>query len=96
MPRGARPGRQGLQPRSDQGARRVSLARQRARAAQRRRADALHGAQRPGAAHRRFERQLLADALEATGGNQKDAAEAVGLTYDQFRHLLRKYDLKAK
>ena len=43
-----------------------------------------------------FERQLLRDALEARGGNQKDAAAQVGLTYDQFRHLLRKYEIKAK
>jgi DNA-binding NtrC family response regulator len=41
-----------------------------------------------------FERQLLYDALEATGGNQKDAAAAISLTYDQFRHLLRKYEIK--
>jgi len=41
-----------------------------------------------------FERQLLRDALTAAGGNQKDAATAVDLTYDQFRHLLRKYEIK--
>ena len=35
-------------------------------------------------------------AVEASGGNQKDAATTVGLTYDQFRHLLRKYEIKAK
>jgi DNA-binding NtrC family response regulator len=43
-----------------------------------------------------FERQLLRDALEASRGNQKEAAQAVGLTYDQFRHLLRKHDVKTK
>ena len=43
-----------------------------------------------------FERQLLRDALEGSRGNQKEAAQAVGLTYDQFRHLLRKHDVKTK
>jgi DNA-binding NtrC family response regulator len=42
---------------------------------------------------RAFERALLANALRDTGGNQKAAAEKLGLTYDQFRHYYRKYAL---
>ena len=38
-----------------------------------------------------FSRQLIADALEASGGNQAAAARELGLTYDQFRHYRRKY-----
>jgi psp operon transcriptional activator len=38
-----------------------------------------------------FERQLLNEALSRTGGNQRQAAENLGLSYDQFRWLYRKY-----
>ena len=43
-----------------------------------------------------FERGLLNDALAQVGGRQKDAAEQLGLTYDRFRHLLRKYQITTK
>jgi DNA-binding NtrC family response regulator len=33
-----------------------------------------------------FERNLLADALRASGGNQSRAARLLGMTYHQFRH----------
>ena len=36
-----------------------------------------------------FEKKLLAEALEATRFNQKQAASRLGLTYYQFRHHLR-------
>ena len=36
---------------------------------------------------------LLRRALSAAGGSQKDAASTLGLTYDRFRHLLRKHGL---
>jgi DNA-binding NtrC family response regulator len=42
---------------------------------------------------RAFEKALLANALRDTGGNQKAAAQKLGLTYDQFRHYYRKYAL---
>ena len=38
-----------------------------------------------------FERALCRDALERARWNQREAAESLGLTYDQFRHLYRKY-----
>jgi len=37
-----------------------------------------------------YTRKLIQEALEATGGNQKEAAERLELTYDQFRHQYRK------
>jgi psp operon transcriptional activator PspF len=40
-----------------------------------------------------FERALCRDALERARWNQREAAETLGLTYDQFRHLYRKYGL---
>ena len=40
-----------------------------------------------------FESRLALQALEDHDWNQKDAAETLGLTYDQFRHLYRKYKL---
>ena len=43
-----------------------------------------------------FEQRLLGEALAAAGGSQKDAAATLALSYDQFRHLLRKYGIKAK
>ena len=42
---------------------------------------------------RAFETALLAKALKDAGGNQRAAAEKLGMTYDQFRHYYRKYAL---
>jgi DNA-binding NtrC family response regulator len=42
-----------------------------------------------------FERALVEGALSAAGGNQRAAARALGVTYDQFRHYYRKYGLKS-
>jgi len=42
---------------------------------------------------RAFEKTLLANALKDAGGNQRGAAERLGMTYDQFRHYYRKYAL---
>ena len=39
------------------------------------------------------EQRLLREALAASRGSQKAAAERLGLRYDQFRHLLRKYGI---
>ena len=39
----------------------------------------------------RFERGILGRALEQAGGRQKEAAQQLGLSYDRFRHLLRKH-----
>jgi DNA-binding NtrC family response regulator len=38
-----------------------------------------------------FKRQLLVRALEESGGNQKEAAKRLMLSYDQFRHQVRTY-----
>ena len=38
-----------------------------------------------------YEQRLLKQALTATRYNQKRSAALLGLTYDQFRGLLRKY-----
>ena len=38
-----------------------------------------------------LERRLLADALRKTGGSQKQAAETLGMSYDQFRHYYKKH-----
>ncbi len=38
-----------------------------------------------------YEQRLLSQALETSRYNQKKSAELLGLTYDQFRGLLRKY-----
>lgn len=43
----------------------------------------------------RFERELLARALAEHRFNQRATAEALGLTYDQLRHALRRHDLIA-
>ena len=40
-----------------------------------------------------FERAVCKEALERARWNQREAAEALGMTYDQFRHLYRKYGL---
>jgi DNA-binding NtrC family response regulator len=42
---------------------------------------------------RGFEKALLASALKDTGGSQRAAAERLGMTYDQFRHYYKKYEL---
>lgn len=42
------------------------------------------------------ERGLLTRALEGAEGNQKSAALALSLSYDRFRHLLRKHQLIGK
>ena len=42
---------------------------------------------------RAFEKALLANALKDEGGNQRAAAQKLGMTYDQFRHYYRKYEL---
>ena len=41
----------------------------------------------------RFERELLARALAENRFNQRTTADALGLTYDQLRHALRRHDL---
>ncbi|ATI57201.1 MULTISPECIES: phage shock protein operon transcriptional activator [Sphingomonas] len=41
----------------------------------------------------RFERELLARALAEHRFNQRATAEALGLSYDQLRHALRRHDL---
>lgn len=43
----------------------------------------------------RFERELLAKSLAEHRFNQRATAEALGLTYDQLRHALRRHDLIA-
>ncbi|WP_375391487.1 phage shock protein operon transcriptional activator [uncultured Sphingomonas sp.] len=40
-----------------------------------------------------FERELLAQALAENRFNQRTTADALGLTYDQLRHALRRHDL---
>jgi len=42
---------------------------------------------------RAYETTLLLNALKDCRGNQRQAAERLGLTYDQFRHYYRKYNL---
>jgi psp operon transcriptional activator PspF len=41
-----------------------------------------------------LERELLESALEEAGGNQKRAAQILGLTYDQLRHYYKKHGLR--
>jgi psp operon transcriptional activator len=43
-----------------------------------------------------FEQQLLGEALAANRFNQRRAAAALGLTYDQLRHYLKKHALGAR
>lgn len=43
-----------------------------------------------------LEAGLLRRALEQAGGSQKQAAQDLGLTYDRFRHLLRRHALIGK
>jgi two-component system nitrogen regulation response regulator NtrX len=42
-----------------------------------------------------LEKSLLLEALESNNWNQKEAAAALELKYDQLRHLYRKYDLQS-
>jgi len=41
-----------------------------------------------------LEREMLDAALSEAGGNQKKAAAALGLTYDQLRHYYKKHSLR--
>jgi len=43
-----------------------------------------------------FQIELLFEALQACNGSQKKAAALLGLTYDQFRHMVRKFDLTSR
>jgi DNA-binding NtrC family response regulator len=43
-----------------------------------------------------FKRRQIVDALAAAGGNQTRAAQALGLSYDQFRHYYRSYGLGSR
>ena len=40
-----------------------------------------------------YERQILSDTMARCRFNQKVAAEALGLSYDQIRHALKKHGL---
>jgi len=40
-----------------------------------------------------IERRLLQTALHQTGGVQTKAADALGISYRSFRHLMKKYGL---
>jgi len=42
---------------------------------------------------RAFEKALVLNALKDASGNQREAAQKLGMTYDQFRHYYRKYSL---
>lgn len=44
----------------------------------------------------RFERILLRRALRRHGGHQGNTAKALGLSYDQLRHYLKKHDIRAR
>jgi len=43
-----------------------------------------------------FERNMLQKAWDKAGGRQKEAAKSLDLTYDRFRHLLRKHEMLNK
>ncbi len=45
---------------------------------------------------RAIERQLLQEALASNGHSQRRTAEALGLSYDQLRGLVRKHDLSTR
>ena len=47
-------------------------------------------------AHEDLDISYLSRALDASGGNQRIAAASLGLTYDQFRGLYRKYKNRLK
>ena len=40
-----------------------------------------------------YEKQILSDTMARCRFNQKVAAEALGLSYDQIRHALKKHGL---
>ena len=40
---------------------------------------------------RRLQRELIERAMKGSGDNQKKAAASLGLTYDQFRHYMKKF-----
>jgi DNA-binding NtrC family response regulator len=42
-----------------------------------------------------FERSLVERAMEASGGNRRQAAEALELSYDQLRRLIAKHEIEA-
>jgi len=42
---------------------------------------------------RAYQRSLLLNALKDAFGNQREAARRLGMTYDQFRHHYKKFDL---
>jgi psp operon transcriptional activator len=42
---------------------------------------------------RAFEKTLLCNALRDAAGSQREAAQLLGMSYDQFRHYYRKYGL---
>jgi len=44
----------------------------------------------------RIEQQLLREALAENGYNQRSTAEALGLSYDQLRGMVRKYGLSTR
>jgi len=41
-----------------------------------------------------YERQLLEDALQRNRFNQRATAAALGLSYDQLRHALKRHKLQ--
>ena len=43
-----------------------------------------------------YQRQLIGEALAASGGNQRRAAAELGMTYDQFRHYYRRFGFRKK
>ena len=43
---------------------------------------------------RAYEITLLMTAFKDVGGNQRAAAERLGMSYDQFRHYYKKYELE--
>jgi two-component system response regulator PilR (NtrC family) len=42
----------------------------------------------------RIEREYIAEALKRAGGVKKNAAELLGLSFRQFRYLLKKYEIQ--
>jgi psp operon transcriptional activator len=44
----------------------------------------------------KMERQLLREALQENDHNQRRTAEALGLSYDQLRGMVRKYQLTGR
>jgi psp operon transcriptional activator len=44
----------------------------------------------------KMEKQLLREALRENGHNQRRTAAALGLSYDQLRGMVRKYQLSGR